>query len=142
MLFPGLFVAKWNRLPQGVRFILIGGWNTVFGLGVFAVLHFLLIAHCHYLILLLVANELAVINSYFFHKLAVFTESGGITFFEVVRFHSVYLVSILLGMGLTYGQVEIMAFHPIAAQAITTIGVVIVSYFAHTSYSFGKNMDK
>ena len=88
------------------------------------------------------ASELAVINAYFVHKLAVFTESGGITFSEVLRFHSVYLVSILLGMGLTYGLVEIMAFHPIAAQAITTIGVVIVSYFAHTSYSFGKNMDK
>jgi putative flippase GtrA len=130
-------VEVWRRIPQGIRFLIVGGWNTVFGLGLFAMLHFAFASRCHYLILLLVTNEMAIINAYILHKFAVFTESPAVTVVEVVRFHSVYLVSIILGMVLTYGLVEAVRMHPIAAQGITTVITVVVSYLVHKRYSFG-----
>ncbi len=139
MRVPGLLVAKWHRLPQGVRFILIGGWNTVFGLAVFAGLYALLGGVWHYLVLLAVANEVAIINAYICHKFAVFADDQRITLKEILRFHGIYVLSFALGMGCTAVLVERLALHPVLAQGLTLIITVVVSYIAHRKFTFGRH---
>lgn len=127
---------RWKQLPQKFRFLIIGCWNTIFGLLVFAGLHFVFSGVCHYIILLLVANELAIINAYVSHKFAVFTESPGISVSEVVRFHSVYLVSVTLGVVITFVLVDRTHMYPVWANGVATGITVVISYFAHKSFSF------
>ena len=129
-------IDRWKRIPQGIRFLAIGGWNTVFGLAAFAALHAVFAAHCHYLVLLGIANELAIINAYIAYKFAVFNRGSAGILGEILRFHSVYAFSAILGMALTYALVERLSVHPVAAQCITLVVTVVCSFFAHRSYSF------
>ena len=138
MRIHGPLFARWYRLPQGIRFILIGGWNTVFGLAVFAGLYALLGSVWHYLVLLAVANEIAIVNAYICHKLGVFSESQRVTLREILRFHGVYALSFALGMSCTALLVERLALHPVLAQGLTLMVTVMVSYFAHRVFTFAR----
>ena len=132
----GSLVAKWYRLPQGIRFILMGGWNTVFGLAVFAGLYALLGGVWHYLVLLAVANEIAIINAYICHKFAVFSDGQRVTLGEILRFHSVYALSFVLGMGCTALLVERLTFQPVPAQCLAMIATMAMSFIAHRVFTF------
>lgn len=119
---------------QVFRFLVAGGWNTVFSYLVFSGLYYFFSATCHYMVILTIATGLGVTNAYICHKFFVFRTEGNYLR-EYLRFYAVYSVQIIinyialpilikLGMSAYLAQGLIIG--------VTTIG----TYFGHKHISF------
>lgn len=119
------------------RYLATGGWNTLFGILVYAALYRGLGSKVHYLVLLIPANILAITNAYICYKLLVFRTRGNIIK-EYLRFYVVYGGTMLLGFALMFCFVDGLNLDPIVAQCVSASITIIVSYFSHRDFSFGK----
>ena len=115
---------------------MVGGWNTAFGISLFWLFH-MLWPLVHYLILLVVANEISILNAYVGYRLFVFRSQESIAV-ELFRFHGVYLASACLGIALTALLVEGVGLGPVMANAISVIITIVASYVGHRHFSFRK----
>jgi len=120
---------------QFLRYLIVGGWNTVFGMGVYAALYRLLGTHVHYLVLLIPSNVLAITNAYICYKLFVFKTRGHI-FREYFRCYVVYGGMMALGAVLMFALVDGAHMPPVLANCFCIAVTTVVSYFAHRSFSF------
>jgi putative flippase GtrA len=128
------------RHRQFVRYLLVGGWNTVFGMAVYAGLYRWLGEHVHYLVLLVPSNILAVTNAYVCYKLLVFKTHGNILR-EYFRCYIVYGGMMLIGTALLFALVEWLRVPPIVANCACIILTTIFSYLSHRNFSFAKNIN-
>lgn len=119
-----------------VRYLLVGGWNTVFGIGSYALLFELLGERVHYLLLLVPANILAVTNAFFCYKYLVFKTHGN-GWKEYFRCYLIYGAAMLLGAAGLWFLVDCGGLNPIAANIVVTVTTVICSYLGHRFFSFG-----
>jgi putative flippase GtrA len=122
---------------EKVRFILVGGYNTLFGYGLFAGLILLAGSKIHYLIILLLAHLIGVTNAYYTHGLLVFRDAER-SIRSYLRFHSVYLASLGFSLVALPILVEIVHLGPILAQGVVIVITVIMSYILHKHFSFAK----
>ena len=123
------------RHRQFVRYLLVGGWNTVFGMAVYAGLYRWLGEHVHYLVLLVPANILAVTNAYVCYKLFVFKTRGNILR-EYCRCYAVYGGIMLAAALLMFVLVDWLGMPPAAANCVCVALTTVVSYLAHRGFSF------
>jgi len=120
---------------QKIRYLIIGGWNTLFGYGVFAGLYFWLSGSIHYLVILSLSYIISITNTYIGYKLFVFRTKGNILR-EYFRFYLVYGVSFLVNLTSLPFLLEILHLNMYVAQALITIITVIGSYVLHKNFSF------
>jgi putative flippase GtrA len=66
------------RRREQLLYLVVGGWNTVFGYFIWAALQLLLGNHLHYLVVMLIAWPIAVLNAYFGYRFIVFRCRGSI----------------------------------------------------------------
>lgn len=118
-----------------VRFLITGGWNTVFGLLVYTLLYEGLKPWVHYLVLLVPANILAITNAYICHKVFVFKTRGNI-WREYLRFYVVYGGTAILGFVLMFLLVDGLKISPLIAQFLCVPIAIAVSYVSHRDFSF------
>jgi putative flippase GtrA len=129
---------------QLVRFVIVGGWNTVFGYGVFAGANYLLadrLPHA-YMVASVIANILAISMAYLGHKFVTFRTRGNYLR-EYLRFYLVYGVTALIGLALLPLVVALLgtvvanrAHVPYIAQAILLPIGVLLSFVGHKRFSF------
>ena len=124
------------EIHRVARYLLIGGWNTLFGMGVYAVLYGLLHTRANYLVLMIPANILAITNAYLGYKFFVFKTRGNYIR-EYLRCYVIYGGGIALSFVLMYLLVSIFGLHPILAQLPCVLISIIFSYFGHKRFSFG-----
>ena len=117
------------------KYLAVGGWNTIFGVGVYALLYEQLHHRVNYLVLLVPANILAITNTYVCYKLFVFKTRGNILR-EYFRFYVVYGGTALLGFGLMFVLVDGFGIGPIAAQILCVPIAIVFGYLSHRNYSF------
>lgn len=122
---------------QFIRYLLVGGWNTVFGMAVYAVLYQCWGDRAHYLLLLVPSNILAITNAYVCYKLIVFKTRGNLLS-EYFRCYLVYGGAMFLGAILMSVLVEGLGISPIVANCACITLTTVVSYFAHRDFSFAK----
>lgn len=120
---------------QFIRYLLVGGWNTVFGLAAYAGLYYWLGDRVHYLVLGIPANILAITNAFICYKLIVFRTHGNILR-EYFRCYIVYGGMMLAGAATLYMQVEWLGMPPVAANCVSTVVLTFVSYLSHRNFSF------
>ena len=120
---------------QGVRYLLVGAWNTLFGYGVFAVLELTLGGDIHYLVLLAVSQALATLNAFAGYRLLVFKVSGTLLR-DLARFSVVYVGAFVVNVATLPLLVEVGGIPDLIAQALVVGATVIASFFAHRSFSF------
>ena len=133
----------WLTHQTKVRFVLVGLWNTIFGYLVFVGLDYLFNVffsqrYVAYMSAAVLANILAIINAYIFHKFVTFRSPlrGLAIIPELVRFFSMYLFSFFLGLVLLPVFVELFHFdHKIAGALLIPI-TTIISYLGHYRFSF------
>lgn len=84
------------------------------------------------------ANILAIINAFLFHRLFTFRSpvQGLAIIPEFVRFFSVYLFSFFLGLVLLPVFVELLQLDPPIAGALLIPVTAIISYLGHSRFSF------
>jgi putative flippase GtrA len=121
---------------QKVRYIIAGGWNALFGFALFTTAWVLFGKHIHYLILTIIVNEIATINSFISQRYFVFGSSHHGIVVELLRFHLVHL-SALLGITIQmWVFVDYCHIHPILAVSGALILTTLCSYFAHKYFTF------
>ena len=118
-----------------MRYVIAGGWNTVFGYGFFCGAYFLLHAHVHYMVIAVFSSVAAITMAYITFKLFVFRTKGNILR-EYLKFYAVYGVSMLVGLGVLAVCVEWLGLHPYAGQAVVIVVGVAVSYIGHSRITF------
>jgi putative flippase GtrA len=133
----GLPVRFYFRRREQVLYLVVGGWNTAFGYGVWAILQYLLGDHLHYLVVLVVAWTLAVLNAYLGYRYLVFRSTGPILR-ELPRFSLVYFLTLLANLALLPVALNVLPFSIYLIQAILTVVVVALTYATHRYYSFGR----
>ena len=125
-----------EEIHRVARYLIVGGWNTLFGVGVYTVLYELLHSRVNYLVLMIPANILAVTNAYIGYKLFVFKTKGNYIR-EYLRCYVVYGGGIALSFALMYLLVSVLGLHPILAQFPCVLVSILGSYVGHKHFSFG-----
>ena len=137
-----------QKFKTEIRFIFVGGWNTVFGYLVFLLFLFLLEKSLSserqiYVLSITLAHFLSVINSFIAHKIVTFKskQKGVEVVFEFLRFFNSYIITFLLNLSLISIQVELLSLEPRIAGALSIPFCVVVTYFLLSKYSF-RNRNK
>lgn len=124
-----------KKHQEKVNYLLVGGWNTVFGYLVFAASYYLFGKHIHYMFLLIASSVISITNAYIGYKIFVFKTTGNFVR-EYMRFYVVYGASILVNLILLPIIVEVTGLSPVIAQGFVIVLTVIASYFGHRNFSF------
>lgn len=126
---------------EGVRFLIVGGFNTLFGLLVFYALDYLIGTHLGYLTVLVLTYVVILIPSYVLHRTLVFKSSGHVVH-EFFKFCTVYIVPFLANFIALPILVSIVGLDPSVAQTIIVIFSTAVSYIGHRYFSFSNRRRK
>ena len=118
-----------------MRFLVVGGYNTVFGYVVFAGLYLLLQRRYGYLMIGLLAYSIALVNAFAAHRFLVFRASDSL-FGSFARFNVSQLLVLCFGMLGLYVLVEYGRLNPLAAQALVILVSVVATYMLHRHFSF------
>ena len=132
------------RRGTKTRFVVVGVWNTIFGYCAFALLDTLFSAALHpryvaYMLAMCLAQILAVINAYIWHRRVTFaSETRGVeALTEFLRFSGTYVVTSILSLVLLPFFVEVFGIAPKVAAALIVVICTVVSYLGHSRFTFG-----
>jgi putative flippase GtrA len=128
-------VRFYLRRREQLLYLVVGGWNTVFGYGVWAGMQFLLGDRLHYLVIVGLAWPIAVLNAYLGYRYLVFRSRGPILR-ELPRFSVVYFLTLLVNLALLPVALAVLPFSIYMVQALFTAAVVVASYVGHKYFSF------
>lgn len=123
---------------ERVRFLFVGGINTVVGYGLFVVIELSIGRWIGYLGSLYLSYLLGVTSAFFLHRRLTFRahRAEGSQWLAFLRFASVYVVSLAINtIGLPL-LVEVGHLPPLGAQAIMVIVTTLISYVGHKFFSF------
>ena len=123
------------RRREQLLYLVFGGWNTVFGYGIWALLQYLLGDHLPYLIVLLLAWPPAVLNAYLVYRSIVFRSRGPVLR-ELPRFSLVYLAALVVNLALLPVALSVLPFNIYVVQALFAGLVIVCSYLGHRYFSF------
>ena len=132
-MLPKAIARHWTL----IRYLIAGGYNTVFGFAVFTGLFILLESDLHYLGIAIITQIISITNSYIVYRVFVFKSRGKIIN-EYFRIYIVYGISFILGIALLTLLVELAGLHPILAQFFVIIITVIVSYIGNRRFTFNQ----
>jgi putative flippase GtrA len=131
----GLPVRFYFRRREQVLYLAVGAWNTFFGYAVWAVLQLLLGDRLHYLVIVVIAWPIAVLNAYLAYRYLVFRSRGPILR-ELPRFSLVYAATLVVNLAVLPLALAVAPVNIYVVQALFAVSVVICSYLAHKYYSF------
>jgi putative flippase GtrA len=89
----------------------------------------------HYLVVLVVANVIAILQAYVFQRRLVFRYTGG-WWAGLLRFSTVYLGAFAVNLVLLPALHELAQIPVIPAQAIATVVQAFGTYLAHRLFTF------
>lgn len=128
--------ARANRraeVRQVARFAAVGVINTLFGFGVFALLHSLI--GLPYLVALTLGHVVAVLEAFAAQRLLVFRVRGSLVH-DLMRFWSIYLLALAVNFVSLPALVEIAHMPVLRAQALITVLIALGTYLAHRNFTF------
>lgn len=127
----------WFKWPQKLRFLLVGGFNTVFAYSLFALLF--AIVHLPYMWALIVQNIITINFSIFTMRYYVFQSKGNF-WHEYCKAWGVYLWMFFFNsIALTF-LVEVCHIYELWAQAIYLLISTVMTYLLHKYFSFYKKI--
>ncbi len=126
----------WMRFPEKVRFLLVGGYNTVFSYLIYAL--FLYMSNgTQPQIALALSFLLSSINSYLTQKIYVFnTRSNYIS--EYIRCLGTWSVGYLINTVLLWFFISYLEINPYVAQLLISIIISVNSYVLLKYFAFQK----
>jgi putative flippase GtrA len=139
--------AAHRTARQFARFLLVGGFNTVFGYGLFALLNWLLTRVPYgYLLATLFSNLIAITVAFLGYKWFVFRTKGNYLR-EWVRCVGVYGTSMAIGLVGMAILVPILRRHMARPQAASYVAAALLlavtvcfSFFGHRTISFRQRL--
>lgn len=126
---------------ERVRFVLIGGVNTVVGYGLFVAIQLTLARFIGYFGSLYASYAIATLLAFYLHRRFTFRASKtGRVVVDFLRFQSVYVVSLIVNTAALPLLVEGLKLDPLLAQAIIVIFTTTISYVGHKWFSFRRSI--
>ena len=129
-------LALANR--KEVRYVLVGGWNTLFGWAVFVILQLTVGATIGYMAVLVIAQVVSIINAYLGYRWLVFRVQGS-WWLDFFRFSTVYWIVFAVNLMALPLMVSVLGMNVIVAQTLFLVVTVIASYIAHNRFSFRRS---
>ena len=120
---------------QRVRFLMVGGTNTVVGFLLYSILWLTLGHVITYFGALYGSYALASVLAFFLYRRFVFHVSGN-AWAMFLRFQSVYIVSLAINTLALPLLIEVLHWNPLVAQFAITLVTTMVSYIGHKFFSF------
>lgn len=120
---------------QTVRFVVAGAVNTAFAVVIFVGLDLLLRHLVGYLMILLLAHVVGVLEAFVVYRRTVFQVRGHVLR-DLARFESVYLVALGVNATLLPLLVEVGGLPVIASQMLIVAVTALLSFFGHKHFSF------
>jgi putative flippase GtrA len=139
----GLYADAIRAAKQGLdagglklRFLMVGGLNTVFGLGIFPLLMWVLRPfHLFYMIPLVMSYPLGIVFSYATNKFITFrTKKNYVA--EFGKFSTFYIINFLVNLAVLPICVEWFHLPPIPSQFTFALLGVMLSYLWHSRITF------
>ncbi len=131
---------------QTFRYAACGGGNTVFGLTIYAVMHEYVLkgrnldlgffAFKPHIASLLIAFCINFITGFFLMKYVVFTDSNLRGRIQLFRYFLSFFVNLILNYFLLKLFVDVLHWHAITSQVLTTCIVIVVSYLSQKHFTF------
>jgi putative flippase GtrA len=131
------FVGVIRRLllDERVRFVIVGGVNTVVAYALFAVLE--LATPLGYLASLYLSYAGAIALAFVLHRRFTFEVHGtGRVLVDLLRFVSVYAVALVANTVALPLLVEVAGLDSLVAQAVCVLITTLISYAGHKWFSF------
>lgn len=129
-------IAFLRQHETKLRFLLAGGLNTGFGLGIYPALYAVLAPLAlHYTVILVIAQVISITFAYLTNKFFAFRTSGNYLR-EYGRFILFHLAHLGLNLMVLPFLVEIMQLSPPVAQTGYACIVIITSYFWYSRFTF------
>ncbi len=116
-------------------FVIVGGINTIVGLGWFALFDATLGRHAGYMATLAAAHVASVLCAFVLYRRFVFRVRGHM-WLDLGRFEVVNLTSLGVNAVLLPVLVEFFRLAPLVAQVLITLLTMVVSYVGHRDFSF------
>ena len=124
-----------RRRREQILYLVVGGWNTLFGYLIWALFQYLLHDYIYYLVILVIAWVPAVLNAYLCYRHFVFRSKGSV-WRELPRFSLVYVVTLCISLiGLPI-LLRLLPFSIYVTQALFMAVMVVLSYLSHKYFSF------
>lgn len=130
-------IANLINASEKLRFLIVGGYNTLFGYLAFALAYVLFGAQIHYTILVILVHFIALTNSFITQRFFVF-KSRGPWFAEFMRFQVSYLALLPVGLGLLALLHDYAGLPVLLAQAYALVIMVVISYLSGRHFTFRK----
>jgi putative flippase GtrA len=131
----------WWQLPEKLRFLVAGAYNTLFGYVLFAGMFVLLRSQVNYLVIAGLCVPISLTNAFIIHRNLVF-RSREPWLRSFLRFNLSQLVAFLFGMAGLYGLVHFVHLTPLLAQALVVAASVALTYVLHRIFSFQHSVDR
>jgi putative flippase GtrA len=123
---------------RGLKYVVTGGVNTLFGYLSTIILYYLLINKVEIIIILVISNILSISFSFLTYKLFVFKTLGN-WLKEYARCYLVYGGISVIGISLTWLFLDIFYINIWIAQAISILIMIFFSYHGHNKFTFRTN---
>ncbi|MBR5130330.1 MAG: GtrA family protein [Alphaproteobacteria bacterium] len=130
----------WMRWPQKIRFLLVGGYNTVFSYLLFASLLWLFNGQYEQLVLAL-SFAISSINSFWTQKIYVFGSKAP-AWPEFVKCLGTWGISYGLNAALLWGFVDGIGIDAYIAQIIILVILTIFSWIMLKHFAFRNKIEK
>ena len=125
----------WPRHREKVMYLVVGGWNSVFTYGCFAVLYYLLNKSVAPSLIVLMAYAVASVNGYLTFRTFVFTPVRH-PLVEYGRVQVVYLPLLVFNMVALPLALTYTSLSPYLVQALLAIVAVVVAYLVNKYFAF------
>jgi putative flippase GtrA len=127
--------SAWWSLPQKLRFLVAGLFNTILGYGIFSTLYLALGDKVHFMVVGVLSQMVSLCCAFATHRWLVF-RSASPWVSSFLRFNVSQLFTFGLGLTILYFFVHFAHLSPLGAQALAVLITVFVAYFLHKYYSF------
>ena len=126
----------WFKFPEKIRFLLVGGWNTVFAVTLFSLI---LELFQNYKIALVISHIISVFHTFINLRFFVFRANlkHDKNFWkEYFKVNIVYLFYFIFNFAFLWFFVEFLNIKPIISQIIITCILLIFSYLCNKHFTF------
>ncbi|MCC2312905.1 GtrA family protein [Cellulomonas xiejunii] len=121
--------------PQFVRFVLVGGVNTLFGFGLFALLQATLGQVWHYLLVTVVSHVFAVLEAFLMQRYVVFKVRDRFLG-DLWRFSGVYVVVLVANLVVLPLLHDVVGLSLLVAQGLFMALSAVCTFTVHRLFTF------
>ncbi len=120
------------------RYLIAGGANTIFGYLVGLLLYTLFIDRFHIITIGIIANIISISFAFLSYKLFVFRTNGN-WLQEYIKCYLVYGGTAIASIFLIWYFVDYLGVRFWVSQIIITLGIIVISFFTHKSFTFKRD---